>query len=144
MMNMRMSQEDIRLLRYSLQRFQEENAAMAELFYANLFDFAPHLRPMFGPDIAGQTRKTMLEVAAIVALLSEPDKCRAMVEDLAIRHIAYGTRPEHYPLVGKALLTTIRQVFGSEFPPEIYAAWERAFARISETMIAATEGRKSA
>lgn len=123
------------ILRDSLMRFDDEREAMAGLFYSNLFKISPNLRPMFGPDIMGQTQKTMLELSAIVAILDDTDACRSMIEDLALRHVAYGVLQEHYPSVGEALLLTIRQVFGASFAPEYYATWRTAYAEMSRIMV---------
>ena len=108
---------------------------MAEHFYSNLFRIAPETRPLFGSDIVGQTQKTMLSLSAIISLMDDGPACRSMIEDLAIRHINYGVVPSYYEKVGQALIVTIREVFGDEFPPEFYAAWKVAFARMSAIMI---------
>ncbi len=134
---MQLSDAEKTILRASLMRFDDEREAMAELFYANLFALSPNLRSMFGPDIAGQTQKTMLELSAIVALLDDTEACRNMIEDLALRHIEYGVLEEHYPKVGEALMRTIEQVFGTNFSQEYYATWRKAYSEMSRIMIAA-------
>lgn len=134
---MQLTDAEKAILRASLMRFDDEREAMANLFYANLFDLSPNLRSMFGPDIAGQTKKTMLELSAIVALLDETDACRNMIEDLASRHVKYGVLEEHYPKVGEALMLTIQQVFGQSFSQEYYAAWRKAYSEMSNIMITA-------
>src|SRR6516165_10653891 len=45
-------------------------------------------------------------------------------------------RPEHYALVGSALLWTLEQGLGDEFTPALRAAWAAAYCALSEVMIA--------
>lgn len=132
-----LTEHEKEILRESLRRFQQRNDAMAEHFYSNLFRIAPETRPLFGSDIIGQTQKTMLSLSAIISLMDDGPACQSMIEDLAIRHIGYGVVPEYYEKVGQALIATIRNVFGEDFPPDFYEAWKVAFARMSAIMIEA-------
>ncbi len=54
---------------------------------------------------------------------------------LGARHVKYGALPEHYPLVGSALLTTFRQYLGEKWTPEVKEAWTGAYGAISEIML---------
>jgi hemoglobin-like flavoprotein len=56
---------------------------------------------------------------------------------LAKRHVAYGVAPEHYEVVGAALLWTLEKGLGDGFTPEVGAAWAAAYGALSEMMIAA-------
>lgn len=132
---MSLGDADIDRMRDSLRLFRTRTTEIADSFYETLFRIAPETRAMFAPDIEAQTEKTMLALGAIVAQLHRVDALRPMVGELAIRHVAYGVRAEHYPLVGDALLTTIRQVFGDALDPEVYEAWRRGYAEISAHMI---------
>jgi hemoglobin-like flavoprotein len=109
----------------------------AALFYGRLFETAPQTRALFGGDMHAQGQKLM---AALTVVVSGLDKIEAVVpvaQDLAKRHVAYGVKPEHYPLVGAALLWTLEQGLGDGFTPELGAAWAAAYSILSETMIAA-------
>ena len=48
--------------------------------------------------------------------------------DLARRHVAYGVQPEHYALVGSALLWTLEQGLGDEFTPALARHGQRLIA----------------
>lgn len=79
-------------------------------------------------------------MAALTAVVTGLDHIEAVVpvaQDLAKRHVAYGVKPAHYPLVGAALLWTLGQGLGDEFTPELSAAWAAAYSTLSEVMIAA-------
>lgn len=134
--HMPLSEEEIEVLRDSLRTFQTRRSEIADTFYENLFCAHPDLRSMFDPDIDTQTEKTMLALGAIVAQIHRVEAFRPMVEELAMRHVGYGVRPEHYPFVGEALLATIRDVFGDELGPEVSGAWRVGYDEIARHMVA--------
>jgi len=108
----------------------------AALFYGRLFEMAPETRALFRGDIDTQGRKLMSALATVVNSLGDFDAIVPVARDLAKRHIAYGVTPEHYPLVGSALLWTLEQGLADEFTPALRAAWEAAYSTLSEAMIA--------
>jgi hemoglobin-like flavoprotein len=55
---------------------------------------------------------------------------------LAKRHVSYGARSEHYPVVGSALLWTLEKGLGDAWTPELAAAWIAAYGTLSGFMIA--------
>jgi nitric oxide dioxygenase len=56
----------------------------------------------------------------------------------------YGARPEHYPVVGPALLWTLEQGLGKEWTGEVADAWTAAYAMLSDFMINQAWGRPQA
>lgn len=109
----------------------------AALFYGRLFETAPETRALFSNDMDAQGQKLMTAIAMVVNSLDEIQAIVPAVQQLAKRHVAYGVRSEHYPLVGTALLWTLEQGLGDSFTPEVGAAWAAAYGVLSETMIAA-------
>ena len=108
----------------------------AALFYGRLFEMAPETRALFRSAMNRQGRKLMSTLVTIVNSLGDFDALVPVVRDLAKRHVAYGVVPEHYALVGSALLWTLEQGLGEEFSPTLRAAWEAAYSALSEVMIA--------
>jgi hemoglobin-like flavoprotein len=109
----------------------------AALFYRRLFETAPEVRALFKGDMDAQGRKLMTAIAMVVNSLGDISAVAPAVCDLAKRHVAYGVRPEHYELVGAALLWTLEQGLGDHFTPAVGAAWVAAYGALSEMMIAA-------
>jgi hemoglobin-like flavoprotein len=109
----------------------------AALFYGRLFETEPETRALFSGDMEEQGRKLMAAIAMVVNNLDELQAVIPAVQDLAKRHVAYGVRPEHYAVVGAALLWTLEQGLGDAFTSEIRAAWASAYGALSEVMIAA-------
>jgi nitric oxide dioxygenase len=63
---------------------------------------------------------------------------------LAKRHVAYGAKPDHYPVVGAALLWTLEKGLGSAWTPEVASAWTAAYGTLSGFMISEAYGSAQA
>jgi hemoglobin-like flavoprotein len=109
----------------------------AALFYRRLFETAPEVRALFKGEMHAQGRKLMAAIATVVNSLGDIAAVAPAVCDLAKRHVVFGVRPEHYELVGAALLWTLEQGLGDDFTPAVSSAWVAAYGALSEMMIAA-------
>jgi hemoglobin-like flavoprotein len=98
----------------------------AALFYGRLFESDPALRPLFKGDIVEQGRKLMQMIGVAVNGLDRLDRIVPAVQQLGIRHVAYGVKEEHYSTVAAALLWTLEQGLGPDFTPEVRDAWTAA------------------
>jgi hemoglobin-like flavoprotein len=106
------------------------------VFYARLFAAAPGVRTLFPRDMA--TQKTML-LSALVLLrksLRNLDDIVPTLRNLGARHVAYGARPEHYPVVGAALIEAMAEIAGPDWKPEYEQAWSAAFGVVAGAMLA--------
>ena len=81
--------------------------AAAMLFYDRLFEIAPQTRAMFPDDMIEQRRKLMAMLAGVVKGLANLEQVLPAAGALAKRHVGYGAKAEHYPVVGAALLWTL-------------------------------------
>ena len=109
-------------------------------FYARLFAAAPAVKPLFaGTDLKRQ--KTML-LGTLVLLRKSLRNLEAIVpklRELGARHVAYGARPEHYPLVGEVLIASMRTIAGPAWTLEYEQAWGEAYGVVAATMIEGAE-----
>ena len=112
---------------------------LATLFYGRLFASAPELRPLFKGDIRVQGQKLMDMMQACVDSLGRLDELRPQLRELGRRHTGYGTRAEHYPIVGKALLWSLGQALESRFDPETKQAWAALLDEICTEMQAGAD-----
>lgn len=108
---------------------------VADMFYDRLFDMGPELRSMFPDDMAGQKKKLMAMLATAVVDLGRLDRLVPAVRALGHRHAAYGVTPDHFALVGAALLRTLELVLGNEFTPEVKAAWIGVYTTLTRVML---------
>jgi methyl-accepting chemotaxis protein len=109
-------------------------------FYARLFAAAPAVEPLFaGTDLKRQ--KTML-LGTLVLLRNSLRNLDAIVpklRELGARHVPYGARPEHYPVVGEVLIAAMRAVAGTAWTLEYEQAWGEAYGVVAATMIEGAE-----
>jgi hemoglobin-like flavoprotein len=116
----------------------------AGIFYDRLFEVAHAVRALFQGDMAEQRRKLMATLAAVVRGLSDLPSILPAASALAKRHVDYGARPEHYPVVGAALLWTLERGLGPQWTPEAAAAWTAAYSTLSGFMIEQAYGSAQA
>lgn len=113
---------------------------LMDIFYARLFAAAPAVKPLFaGTNLKKQ--KTML-LGTLVLLrksLRDLDAIVPKLRELGARHVAYGARPEHYPLVGEVLIASMAEIAGEAWRPEYEDAWSAAFAIVAGAMIDGAE-----
>lgn len=116
----------------------------AVIFYDRLFEVAPSVKAMFPADMTEQRKKLMGMLAAVVNGLTNLETILPAASALAKRHVGYGARPEHYPVVGSTLLWTLEKGLGEAWTPEIAAAWTATYGTLSTYMISEAYGRAQA
>ena len=139
-----MTPDQVKLVQQSFSKVAPISEQAAVIFYNRLFEVAPAVRAMFPADMSDQRKKLMSTLAAVVSGLSNLESILPAASSLATRHVAYGARPEHYPVVGAALLWTLEQGLGKEWNVEVADAWTAAYAMLSDFMIKQAWGRPQA
>jgi hemoglobin-like flavoprotein len=132
-----MTPTQIALVQSSFEKVASIAPGAAALFYDRLFQTLPEVRSLFRRDMDEQGRKLMATLAAVVRSLDRLDAVLPAVQGLAIRHVDYGVRPEHYGPVGAALLWTLEQGLGADFTADTAEAWRAAYGTLSIAMIEA-------
>ena len=129
-----MTPRQIELVQQSWAQVAPRADEAGRLFYGNLFALAPEVRSLFGGDIEAQGRKLMMMMSYAVKGLNRLDALRPGLEALGRRHVDYGVRDEHYAIVGKALIETLREALGRAFSAEVEQAWASAYAALAGAM----------
>ena len=132
-----MTPTQIALVQSSFAKVAPIASDAAALFYDRLFATLPEARPLFKGDMDEQGRKLMATLTAVVGSLDRLDAVLPTAKALAIRHVGYGVRPEHYEPVGAALLWTLEQGLGPDFNSDTSEAWRTAYGVLSSAMIQA-------
>ncbi len=70
----------------------------------------------------------------MVARLDHPEQLVAEIREMGKRHLGYGVRPEHYAMVGDALLWTLERGLGTDWTPETAEAWGACYTLIAGVM----------
>ena len=74
---------------------------------------------------------------ALVAVLDHLEDATWLTDTLkamGAKHIDYGVTDEMYGWVGDSLLSTIAEIAGSDWTPELAAAWTEAYGAIASLM----------
>jgi nitric oxide dioxygenase len=139
-----MTPDQANLVRQSFAKVAPISGQAAVLFYDRLFEVAPQVKAMFPADMTEQRKKLMATLAIVVNGLTNLEAILPAASSLAKRHVSYGAKPEHYPVVGGALLWTLEKGLGDAWTPEVAAAWTAAYGTLSGYMISEAYGRAQA
>jgi hemoglobin-like flavoprotein len=130
-----MTPDQVKLVQDSFAKVVPISETASVLFYDRLFEIAPSVKAMFPADMTEQRRKLMMMLAAVVKGLGDLPSVLPAASALAKRHVGYGAKAEHYPVVGSALLWTLEKGLGDGWTPDIAAAWTTAYGTLSGYMI---------
>lgn len=130
-----MNAAQIHLVRKSFAEVERQAEVAALVFYRRLFELDPALRPLFKSDIREQSGKLMEMLAAALNLLDHPAALTRELEELGARHAGYGTQPEHYATVRRALLDMLAEVLGDAFTPPTAQAWRELYDFMASAML---------
>ena len=139
-----MTPEQVDLVQQSFAKVAPVSEQAAVMFYDRLFEVAPQVKAMFPSDMTEQRKKLMATLAVVVNGLGNLAAVLPAASALAKRHVAYGAKPEHYPVVGGALLWTLEKGLGAAWTPDVAAAWTAAYGTLSGYMISEAYGRAQA
>lgn len=139
-----MTPAQIALVQDSFAKVAPISDQAATIFYDRLFEVAPQVRILFPDDLTEQRKKLMGTLAAVVNGLTNLEAILPAASALATRHVSYGAKAEHYPVVGGALLWTLEKGLGDAWTPDVAAAWAAAYGTLSNYMIAEAYGKPQA
>jgi nitric oxide dioxygenase len=139
-----MTPDQVQLVQQSFAKVAPIADQAAVMFYDRLFEIAPQVKELFHADMAEQRRKLMATLAIVVNGLSNLESILPAASALATRHVAYGAKAEHYPVVGSALLWTLEKGLGEAWTKDVADAWTAAYTTLSGFMINQAYGRPQA
>ncbi len=133
-----MNDHAISLVRESFDLVTPITPQAAALFYANLFEADPQLKPLFKGDMVVQGHSLMQILELAVNMLDQPHVLVPALQDLG-RHAGYGALDHHDDTVGGALLKSLRRGLGAPWAPEVEEAWAEVYGVLAGTMKEAAE-----
>jgi hemoglobin-like flavoprotein len=129
-----MTPQQIELVQASFRKVVPIAGTAADLFYDRLFEIAPETRALFPADLKDQKVKLMAMLGTAVTNLHKLDTILPAVKSLGERHKSYGVTAAHYAPVGAALLWTLEKGLGTDFTPEVKAAWTETYSALAGVM----------
>jgi methyl-accepting chemotaxis protein len=133
---------DLEALETSFDLIAPRGDELMDVFYARLFAAAPAVQPLFaGTDLKKQKGMLLATLVLLRKSLRNLDAIVPKLRELGARHVAFGARPEHYPVVGEVLIASMAEIAGPVWTDEYERAWSTAFGIVAGAMI---EGARSA
>jgi hemoglobin-like flavoprotein len=145
-----MPQRQIELIRASYDQITPISSAVGEIFYNRLFELAPELRSMFDGSFAGPGGKFRV-ISQVVerhvrALVSQPvtpmgEKPPILppMMELGYKHAGFPLTIEHFDKMKEALLWTLEETLGDNFPHETRECWSTAYDGVADMIRRAME-----
>ena len=139
-----MTKEQILLVKKTWNIFREiDPVLVGDVFYSKLSFDMPYLERLFHTPKEEQSRKLIEMLSIIVGRLDNLDELTEEIKQLAIRHVQYGVKEQHYKAVGTALLWTLQQGLGKDWDQNVNGAWVSCFHTLSTAMINASGYKNS-
>jgi methyl-accepting chemotaxis protein len=133
---------DVEKLEESFDLVAPQGDELMRTFYDNLFEAAPSVRPLFADvDMEGQRQALLNMLLVLRESLRDLDDIVPDLEELGARHIDYGAKPEHYPVVGEVLIGAMAEVAGDAWKPEYTSVWQDAYQVVQDVMLSGTAAR---
>ena len=130
----------VEVLEQSFEKIKPHAQEFVASFYHTLFTDYPASQGLFAhSDMAKQQTMLLNALVFVVENLRHPEKVVEALKGLGARHVQYGALPEHYPLVGKTLLKTLKSYLGSDWSSEVEQAWSDGYGVIAAVMLEGAE-----
>jgi hemoglobin-like flavoprotein len=127
---------DLEALETSFDLVAPRGTELMDAFYSRLFAAAPAVEPLFaGTDLRKQKGMLLRLLGLLRRSLRDLDSIVPLLHDLGARHVGYGARPEHYPVVGSVLIAAMAEVAGDAWEPRFERAWAAAFDVVAGAML---------
>ena len=131
-----LTEREIELIKSSWKLLRKVDPVLiGDVFYSKLFVDLPQAQHLFKTPREEQSKKLIATLTLIVSKLDQLHQITNEIEQLAIRHVHYGVKPEHYKSVGNALIWTIERGLGVDWTEELKQAWTNCYSILSTTTI---------
>jgi len=127
------------LIKATIPVLREHGVTLTRHFYARMFTHNPELKSIFNQgnqQNGSQQQALAMAVLAYAEHIENPGVLQPVLAMVANKHASLGIRAEHYPIVGKHLLASIREVLGDAASDELIAAWAAAYGQLADILIA--------
>ena len=135
-----LTKQQIELVKATVPVLREHGVALTSHFYKRILSHNPELMQVFnmGHQRAGFQQQAL--AGAVLAYAENIENLPALlgaVAHIANKHVSVGIRAEHYPIVGKHLIASIKEVLGDAATPELIDAWTAAYMQLADVLIGA-------
>ena len=128
----------IEIVKSTIPLLENAGPALTEHFYKRMFSQNPELQDIFNMSNQHTGRQQVALFEAIAAYAKNIDNLSALthaVERIAQKHTSFNIQAEHYQIVGKHLIETLRELATEAFTPEVEEAWTQAYLFLAQIFI---------
>jgi NAD(P)H-flavin reductase/hemoglobin-like flavoprotein len=127
------------LLKESWTLVQAEADDLANYFYARIFLADPGLRELFPVDMTAPRSRLLSSLVTVMQTIDDPQRFDEYLKTLGRDHRKFHVVPEHYGIVGTALLDALRVYAGQQWSIEYDQAWRDAYDAMATRMLGGAE-----
>ena len=127
------------LLKESWTLVEDRADKLASYFYARMFLSNPQLRDLFPVQMDVQRSRLLSAIVQAVQTVDDPDRFDSFLRGLGRDHRKFHVQPEHYSVVGSALIEALRTYAGEHWSIEFDQAWRDAYDAIAARMLMGAE-----
>ena len=127
------------LLKESWGYVEDRADDLANNFYARIFLEDPSLRELFPVAMTEQRTRWVQSLVSIIQMVDDPDSLEGYLSALGRAHRRFHVEPQHYGVVGVALMASLREYAGDRWTIEYDQAWRDAYDTIATRMLTAAE-----
>lgn len=139
-----MDAHSIKRIRDSFNLLSAQADRLMNEFYDRLFAAYPAVRPMFPKDMAAQKKHLLSAVALVVKNADRLGVIEKPLMEMGARHVGYGAKPEHYPIVRDVLLDSMKALAGAAWTDQLRSDWAAAINAVAVVMLRGAESVKKA
>lgn len=135
---------DLENLEASFDLIAPRGEELVDVFYSRLFEAAPAVEPLFAQtDLRKQKAMLLATLVLLRKSLRDLEAISPKLRQLGARHVGYGARPEHYPVVAEAMLASMAEIAGAAWTQDVAAAWADALNLVATAMLEGAEEAES-
>jgi NAD(P)H-flavin reductase/hemoglobin-like flavoprotein len=128
-----------RLLKESWTLVEEHQEVLAGYFYARIFLKNPEMRAMFPMALEVKRARLLGAIVTAIQAVDDPDRFDEYLRSLGRDHRKFQVLPEHFDVVGAALIESLRSFASDQWCYEYDQAWRDAYVVIAQKMLAGAE-----
>ena len=120
-----LSEKTRELLKKSAPLFWEKKLEVTTRMYQILFQRYPETKSLFKEFREKQPNMFVAALMAHMMSIDDPEVLLSFRVGIARSHVMAGVQEKHYPLLGDALNSAMRELLSNEFDEQTFQAWEQ-------------------
>ncbi|WCM18488.1 NO-inducible flavohemoprotein [Paraburkholderia bryophila] len=138
-----LSPEHRAIVKATVPLLESGGEALTTHFYDLMIKEYPEVRPLFNQanQASGAQQRALANGVLMYARhIDRLDQLGGLVGQITNKHVALNILPEHYPIVGRCLLRSIREVLGADIATDaVIEAWAAAYQQLADLLIGVEE-----